>query len=162
MKVTFNVKLTAKEMYSFLLNNAYRKPMGVIMFLFGIVCFVIVGITWGNMDARSTVLLIVLASLYTIVQPIMLWRNAKRAIAKNPVYAGELTYCFDDTGVTVSQGENTTHKPWEELWKACDYGKIVVIYIAVNNGIILPKEAIGDSYPQFKELVKAHLRGNLK
>lgn len=162
MKVTFNVKLTEKEMYSFLMNNTYRKPMGVIMFLFGIACFVVAAITFKDMDTRSILLLLLLGSLYTIIQPIMLYKNARKQIAKNPVYANELTYCIDDTGVEVSQGDNSTKKTWEEFWKACDFGKIVVIYIAVNNGIILPKAAIGDAYPQFKQIVNAHIRGKLR
>ena len=45
MKVEFKVKLTRKEMFAFLINNAYRKPMGVVLFLFGIGCFVVAGIT---------------------------------------------------------------------------------------------------------------------
>ena len=162
MKVSFNVKLTNKEMFSFLMNNTYRKPMGVILFLFGIGCFVVTALTCTDMGLRSTLLLILLGSLYTIIQPIMLWRNACRQIRKNPVYQDELSYSFDDKGITVSQGENVTSKTWEECWKAADYGKIVVIYIAVNNGIILPKDAIGSQYGDFVQLVKAHLPGRLK
>ena len=45
MKVEFKVKLTRKEMFSFLINNAYRKPIGVIMFLFGIGCYVVAALT---------------------------------------------------------------------------------------------------------------------
>ena len=42
------------------------------------------------------------------------------------------------------------------------YGRIVVIYITVNNGIILPKAAIGSQYEEFVKLVRAHLPGRLK
>lgn len=162
MKISFKVKLTNKEMFSFLMNNAYRKPMGVILFLFGIGCFVVAALTFRDMGIRSTLLLILLGSLYTIIQPIMLWRNACRQIRKNPVYQDELSYSFDDKGITVSQGENVTSKTWEECYKAVDYGKIVVIYIVVNNGIILPKAAIGEQYEEFAKLVKAHLPGRLR
>ncbi len=162
MKVEFKVKLTIKEMFSFLINNAYRKPMGVIMFLFGIGCFVVAGITCKQMELQSTLLLILLGSIYTIIQPIMLWKNAGRQIAGNPVYKEELSYSFDDKGITVSQGENITSKGWDECYKAADYGKIVVIYITVNNGIILPKTAIGEQYGEFVKLVGEHLPGRLK
>ena len=47
-------------------------------------------------------------------------------------------------------------------YKAADYGRIVVIYITVNNGIILPKAAIGSQYEEFVKLVRAHLPGRLK
>ena len=162
MKVEFNVRITRKEMYLFLLNNTYRKPMGIIMFIFGIGCFVVAGLTCRQMGLQSTLLLILLGSIYTIIQPIMLWKNAGRQVKKNPVYQNELRYEFDDTGITVSQGENVTSKKWEECYKAVDYGKIVVIYIVVNNGIILPKTAIGEQYDNFKQLVKAHLPGRLR
>ena len=162
MKVEFNVKLTRKEMFSFLINNAYRKPMGVIMFIFGTGCFVVAGMTFEQMGLQSTLLLILLGSLYTIIQPIMLWRNAGRQIRRNPVYRNELCYSFDDDGITVSQEESVTKKGWDECYKASDYGKIVVIYITVNNGIILPKEAIGKQYSDFVKLVAAHLPGKLR
>ena len=76
MKVEFNVRITRKEMYLFLLNNTYRKPMGIIMFIFGIGCFVVAGLTCRQMGLQSTLLLILLGSIYTIIQPIMLWKNA--------------------------------------------------------------------------------------
>ena len=53
MKVEFKVKLTRKEMFSFLINNAYRKPMGVIMFLFGIGCYVVAALTYSQMELYS-------------------------------------------------------------------------------------------------------------
>ena len=162
MKVEFKVKLTRKEMFSFLINNAYRKPMGVILFIFRIGCFVVAGITCRQMGIQSTLLLILLGSIYTIIQPIMLWKNAGRQIAKNPVYKEELNYSFDDKGITVSQGESVTSKNWDECYKAADYGRIVVIYITVNNGIILPKAAIGSQYSEFAKLVNSHLPGRLK
>lgn len=162
MKVEFKVKLTRKEMYSFLMNNAYRKPMGVILFLFGIGCYVVAGMTFSQMGIQSTLLLILLGSIYTIIQPVMLWRSAGRQIGKNPVYKDELNYCFDDNGITVSQGESVTSKKWDECYKAADYGRIVVIYITVNNGIILPKAAIGSQYSEFVKLVNSHLPGRLK
>lgn len=162
MKTSFKVKLTEKEMFSFLINNTYRKPLGVILFVFGIACFVIAAVTCRTMDIMSTLLLILLGSLYTIIQPILLWRNAKRQIRKNPVYQEELLYTVDDEGIRVSQGDNSTFKKWEECWKAKDFGGIVVIYIAVNNGVVLPKKAIGGQYEDFAATVKAHLPSNLK
>lgn len=162
MKVEFKVKLTRKEMFTFLINNAYRKPMGVISFLFGIGCFAVAGITCRQMGLQSTLLLILLGSIYTIIQPIMLWKSAGRQIAKNPVYKEELSYSFDDKGITVSQGESVTAKGWEECYKVADYGKVVIIYITVNNGIILPKAAIGSQYGEFVKLAGEHLPGRLK
>jgi len=114
------------------------------------------------MEPYSILLLILLGSIYTIIQPVMLWRNAGCQIAKNPVYKAELNYCFDEKGITVSQGGSVTSKNWDECYKAADYGKIVVIYITVNNGIILPKAAIGSQYEEFVKLVRAHLPGRLK
>ena len=162
MKVEFKVKLTRKEMFTFLINNAYRKPMGVISFLFGIGCFAVAGITCRQMGLQSTLLLILLGSIYTIIQPIMRWKSAGRQIAKNPVYKEELSYSFDDKGITVSQGESVTAKGWEECYKVADYGKVVIIYITVNNGIILPKAAIGSQYGEFVKLAGEHLPGRLK
>jgi hypothetical protein len=43
-----------------------------------------------------------------------------------------------------------------------DYGKVVIIYITVNNGIILPKAAIGSQYGEFVKLAGEHLPGRLK
>ena len=65
-------------------------------------------------------------------------------------------------GITVSQGESVTAKGWEECYKVADYGKVVIIYITVNNGIILPKAAIGSQYGEFVKLAGEHLPGRLK
>ena len=96
------------------------------------------------------------------MMPSFVKRTIGRQIARNPVYKDELNYCFDGKGITVSQGESVTSKNWDECYKAADYGRIVVIYITVNNGIILPKAAIGSQYEEFAKLVRAHLPGRLK
>ena len=162
MKVSFKVKITEKEMYTFLFNHTYRKFTSILMFVFGLVCIVGAIYTWGDVNPTSSLLLLLLGSLYTIIQPYLLWKNTKKQMKKNPVYENELEYQVDETGITVSQGETTTHKKWEEFWKAKDYGSIVVIYIMVNNGIILPKKAIGEDYNTFVDIVSANMPSNLK
>ena len=69
----------------------------------------------------------------------MLWRNAGRQIAKNPVYKAELNYCFDEKGITVSQGGSVTSKNWDECYKAADYA-VLAGFVVLTAGIIVLKK----------------------
>lgn len=149
-------------MLTYFIKNYYRTPLNIIMLIFGIGCFAVAGITYKDMDGRTIAFLILLGALYTVFNPIILWRNSRRQYRKNPVYQNEITYEFDDNGVTVSQGDVVTSKEWPMFWKAVDFGSIVVLYLAVNNGIIIPKEDIGDNYDAFCDMVSSHMKSNIK
>lgn len=164
MQAQFKVNITVKDMYTFLINNTYRKFTGVVWVVFSLVVIGVTIFTWGDIKLANSILLIVLASMYTIINPIILWLKANAQIKNNDYFNNTLDYTADAKGIKVSQSEESTTIKWEEMWKAVKYGGIVVVYVSTIRAFILPIRCMGDQYNNFVEMAaqglgtKCHLR----
>lgn len=164
MKAQFKVNITVKDMYTFLINNTYRKFSGALWIIFSMVVIGVTICTWGDVKLVNSILLIVLASLYTVIHPLILWLKANAQIKNNDYFKQTLNYMADSNGIKVSQGEEATTIKWDEMWKAVKYGSIVVVYVSTIRAFILPIRCIGDQYNNFVEAAslglgsKCHLR----
>lgn len=157
MNTQFDVKVTVKDLFVFLLNNTYRKFSGILILLFSIACVVIVICTWGDVKLSNSILLLVLAAFYLVFNPIILYGKAGRQVENNDYFKNSLTYYADNTGITVSFGEEKSSTNWNEMWKAVKYGSIVVIYVTTIRAFILPISCIGDKYNDFVDLASGGL-----
>lgn len=164
MKVEFDVKINAKDLFVFLLNNSYRKFTGVLMILFSLGCIGVAVYTWGDIPVPNTVLLCVLAAFYLVINPFILYSKAKRQVKNNDYFDKVLSYVVDDKGIAVYQGEDKAFIKWEEMWKAVRYGSVVVVYISTVRAFTLPIRCIGDKYNDFVDVTKKGLgnRCNLR
>lgn len=149
MQTEFKVNITVKDIFSFLINNTYRKLTGVIWIVFSIAVLVIAIYTWGDVKIANSILLIVMSLLYTVVNPIMLYLKAKAQVKNNDYFNDELIYRTNSKGITVCQGTESTTVKWDEMWKAVKYGGIVVVYVTTIRAFILPIRCIGEQYNNF-------------
>ena len=157
MKAEFSVDITVKDLYKFSLNNMYRKVSGVIWILFSIAVVVVAIYTWGDVSLTNSILLILLAALYTVINPVILFFRAKSQVKKNPSFMDTLNYVIDENGITVMQGEDKASVKWIEMWKAVKYGSIVVVYVSNIRAFIFPVRCIGEQYNTLVELAKSGL-----
>lgn len=157
MSVTFDVNMNVRELYKFSMNNTYRKLMGILWIIFSIAVAVVTVFTWGDVDISRSVLLIFMASLYTVVNPALIWFRVRRQFKNNESLRNTLTYVIDEKGISVSQGELTETAGWEEVWKSVRYGSQIVIYITTVRAFVFPVECIGDGYGDLVEILKKGL-----
>lgn len=149
MQTEFKVNITVKDIFSFQINNTYRKLTGVIWIIFSVAVLGVAIYTWGDVSIGNTILLIIMSLLYTVVNPIMLYLKAKAQVKNNDYFNNELVYRTDSKGITVSQGSETTTVKWNEMWKAVRYGGIVIVYITTIRAFILPVRCLGEQYNSF-------------
>lgn len=157
MKAEFKVNITPKDMFCFLINNTYRKFTGIIWIIFSIAVIGVAVYTWGDVNIGNSILLIVTASLYTVINPLILWMKANAQIKHNNYFNNELVYAVDAKGISVSQNEESTTIKWDEMWKAVKYGKLVVVYVSTIRAFILPIRCMEDEYNNFVELAQGGL-----
>lgn len=156
MKITFSVNLTEKDLYGFLLNNTYRRFTGAAWLIFSVIAAGAAVYTWGSVPLTNTLLLLALASLYTILNPIMLYAKARKQIRKNKDLEN-LEYTFTEKGVLIRQGDAEAENEWDTLWKAVNYGPLVVIYVTTVRAFILPVSAMEGQYENLSSLAKSRM-----
>ncbi len=146
MEVKIKTDITEKDMFCFLINNTYRKLSGIIWIVFSLIVVGVTIYTWGDVELSNSILLIVLASLYTIINPALLYLKAKKQVRKNESFTEPLYYTLNNNGITVSQNDSTAEIKWDEIWKTVKYGSQAVIYVSTIRAFILPDRCIGDNY----------------
>lgn len=149
----YSITISVKDMQGFVLRHTYKSIsgwFGVIISLvaLGMVCYG--WNTYGNMEKTA---LIILALLFTVVQPIQLMFKARNQVKSQEMFKIPLIYNLCDEGIVVRQGEQKVSILWEDISKVVNTKKAVYIYTSPVSAFIFPKEQLGD-VDEFLGLVK--------
>lgn len=156
-EVKFSVQMTVKTMYRFMMYHGYRGIAGIANFVLsgGAIVMLIAGVGKGDTFAR--LMLIVIALLFTVINPVYLLYKAAKQVKLTPMFTKPLSYTVNEAGVLVSQGEEELQTEWNEITKAVETSGAYYIYLSLTRSFLFPKEAIGEQEQQFREILKAHM-----
>ena len=160
MQVNINAKLTTKEMFDFLMHHNYRSFGGVTGVLLSLGALVIFFLNIGNEDMRLAykVALLVIGLVYTVIQPIMLYKKAATQVKVSDSVNKPLTYTFTDEDLTISlEDEKVTHQ-YEDVLMIKSTRVSILIYVTVYRAFILPKKDIGDNFEELKDILKRNVK----
>lgn len=156
-EIKFQVLMKVTDMYNFLLRHAYGGYQGIIGIVISVGAFSLYLSGFGKGDSFSTLLLIVMSSLFTIIQPLHLYYKAAKQVKLNPVFREPLNYKVNQEGITVGQGEEEGLMPWEDIVKVIETKRSVIIYLSRINAYIFPKRELGEQYEAFKSFINKHV-----
>ena len=153
MEVKVKVQLKTKEMYEFLMRHTYGSMSGINGLILSIVCLAGVFYMLGLPDASPAYLvaLLVIGLLFTVVQPLMVLKNAKKQVK---YYEEPLEYTITKRGVDVKQGDKTGFSSWENITKITSHKNIVIMYTSKVHAYVIPKAAIGEQMEDLKSIIK--------
>lgn len=138
MKAT--VKLTKKELFSFLFYHMYMRPVGIVYALVGLAS-IAGGIYYLVKGNNSGIFLLLIAGVYFLVQPFMLYLKAAQQ-AKNVVFANNTYYDFQEEGIAVWQdGIEPSVLQWQNVKRFVKFGKNYFFYVDAAHGNIIPRSA---------------------
>ncbi len=152
-KIEFTVNMKTGYLFEFLYVNSYSGFRGVINYGFSLIAIIALIFGYGD-SLYSMIALIVLALLFTVINPGMLWFKAARQAKLNPGFSKPITYVFSKEGITVSQGEESQDAPWEMILLAKETLKSIILFTGNNNATILPKCDINEKTDDFKALLR--------
>lgn len=148
--VETDVRITAADLYDYMLMHTYNSPSGIIGSTAGALCVVAGFCTqkWALLIAGAIVLLYL---------PLTLWTKSKLQWSANTAFQEPLHYVFDDSGVTVSQGEASESQAWEDMVKAVSTTRSIILYTSGRNASIFPKAQLGDQRAELIEVISTHM-----
>lgn len=164
MKITKTVSLEVKDMYSFLMRHAYKSFSGFLWLLLSVIMAVAAVVTFGDVPEMQTLLMAVMALLYTVINPYFLHQKAKQQILRNDYYKEPLTYVFSEEGIEITQKEESALAKWDSVWKAVETRRDVIIYCSTVRAFIIPKKSFSDDYNDFVDILRnaLHERAHIK
>lgn len=146
MEITFDVKMTAADMYNFLLYHSYRNFQGVFGTFLGAAILILAIITYGDVTIGQTALYLAFAVIFLVYTPLTLYMRAKGQVDKNPAFKKPITYVLSAEGIATVQDDQKAQAKWQDIFKVRSTKKNLLLYLSKVNAVVLPKECIGDQY----------------
>lgn len=148
-----DVKIESKDLYDYMLRHSYNSPSGILGSCFGALLVVLAVLTGQWMYLVFGI--IMLAYL-----PWTLFLRSKKQALTNAGFQKPLHYVLDDTGVTISQGEESVQYLWEEMVKAVSTGRSIILYTSPVNATLFPRRELGDRTAAVIEMISTHMPAN--
>ncbi len=153
-KVTVSVQMKTAYMFDFLYWHSYSGFMGIINYGFSLAAVVALCLGFGKGDAMATIALVVLALLFTVINPLLLLQKADKQVKRMPMFRNPILYSFDQKGFTVTQDGESAEAEWAEVVLVRETKKTLALYLGAANAIVLPKEECGEAMAEIKRLLK--------
>ena len=148
-----DVKIESKDLYDYMLRHSYNSPSGILGSCFGALLVVLAVLTGQWMYLVFGI--IMLAYL-----PWTLFLRSKKQALTNAGFQKPLHYVLDDTGITISQGEESVQYLWEEMVKAVSTGRSIILYTSPVNATLFPRRELGDKTAAVIEMISTHMPAN--
>ena len=156
-EVKFSVQMKTVYMFDFLYWHSYHGITGIINYALSFAGIAALLAGFGKGNTMVTVMLVALASLFTVINPLLLLYKAARQVKKSPMFAKPLHYKFDTRGFSISQESNSDSAEWNTVVLVRETGKSIILYMGAANALILPKQEIGNQLGDLKMLMRAAL-----
>lgn len=150
MELEFDVKVTSKVLYDYMLHHTYGSFQGVIGTAVGALMLVGFAVTgYGIWLIGGIVLLAYL--------PWSLFWKSKQQMLNTPAFQNPLHYRMTEEGVEISQGEAKEFQTWEHMVKATSTGKSIILYTSRFNASIFPREDLKEKEVAVIEMISKHM-----
>lgn len=159
------VKLSARDIYEFSMHNSYYNISGFIGVMISLVALVGAVFSIGRTSIVNTVLLFIVAAMFTVIQPLMIKLKSNKQAKMNQSIGAFLEYTFDDEGFTISDGANEDRVMWELILKLESTKNLALLYTTMMRAFVIPKDSLASKYPEFRDMINTkarNARGKLK
>ena len=157
MTVKFDVKMTEKAMYDFMLHTTYTSLNGIMgVILGGITLYLGIRQTMnGVYPAAATFFLI--AIFFLVGTPLNMKAKSSEQVKKSPMFQKPITYELTEEGVQISQEDQSTLNEWGNFQKAVSTDTSIILYVTKVRALIFPKEALGEQYAAAVKMISTHM-----
>ncbi|MBE5884476.1 MAG: YcxB family protein [Lachnospiraceae bacterium] len=148
--VELDIKIGARELYDYMLMHSYNSPAGLLGSGVGAIMIIVA-------LSKNQWLFLIAGIVLLLYLPWTLFIRSRKQALDNPVFQQPLHYVLDEEGITISQGETSTHQAWENMVKAVSTGKSIIVYTTRVNATIFPKNQLGDKKEAVIEIISTHM-----
>lgn len=156
-EVKFSVQMKTSYMFDFLYWHSYHGMTGVINYAFSFAGVAALLAGFGKGNTVVTIMLVALALLFTVINPLLLLYKAAGQVKRTTMFAKPLYYKFDTRGFSISQENNSDSAEWNSVVLIRETGKSIILYMGAANALVLPKKEIGNQLDDLKKLIRAAL-----
>lgn len=136
-KIKFDIQLNAKDIWLFSMYHSNRGFLLVFNLLFTVVMYGYIISSWSVLSIARRVLLLILANMFLIIQPAMLYLKSLNQ-AKSKAIKNGLSLELNNKGIVISSNGESIDFAWESGFRSRILPGLIVIYADAIRGYLLP------------------------
>ncbi len=155
-KLSVTLEVTARDLWRFSMHHSNSGMLGIFNLIFTAAALFLLVVRWGGLPVSQRLLLVFCASIFTVWQPLMLYRRACRQ-AKAPHMNQPMDLTFSEEGLLVEQNGQSASFEWGQMARVDKLPSMVIIYMDRVHAYLLPNETLGQQQEAFLEMVRTHV-----
>lgn len=158
--ISFSVQMTVKDLYRFNMYHVYHSASGLVGLLLSLLALGNLIISFDSLTDQGKTIMTIVALWFTVLEPIMVYRRAKKQVKKIKSYHKPLHYTIGEQGITVSQDEESQTMEWNRLRRIVKTRQQILIYSSRVHAFIFPRTAWQDQEHKMQSLLKRYAADN--
>ena len=159
-KIKIDMQLNAKDIWHFSMYHSNRGFLLIFNVLFTVVMYYYMITSWNKIDTPRKIMFVLLANMFLIIQPAMLYLKSAKQARSEAIRAG-LSLEMNDEGIVVSsKGESIDFK-WESGFRSRIVPGIIIIYVDAVRGYLLPDRYTKENKEKIVAVLKEKTRVSL-
>nr|WP_315086283.1 YcxB family protein [uncultured Lachnoanaerobaculum sp.] len=159
-KIKIDMQLNAKDIWLFSMYHSNRGFLLIFNVLFTVVMYYYMITSWNKIDTPRKIMFVLLANMFLIIQPAMLYLKSAKQARSEAIRAG-LSLEMNDEGIVVSsKGESIDFK-WESGFRSRIVPGIIIIYVDAVRGYLLPDRYTKENKEKIVAVLKEKTRVSL-
>lgn len=146
MKFRFKYTPTTLDLWKLSMRSIYSSMVGVVNIIFTLAMIGLVVRFWMEAKTIYRLLMILGISLFTLIQPMVIYRKSKGQIEAIPK---GMEIGFDDRGIHIITSLKTSRIRWKEVKRVMKMNNMVIILMISNQGFIITDEMVGGQKEDF-------------
>ena len=156
MKTEFEIKVTIKDMYRFLMYHTYTQSFhGIISIVAGVLLISFYAIRRASL--YNSWIYLLFGGIFLLYLPWTLYTKAATQVKLGTAFHDPLTYVISDEGIEVKQGDAQAVTKWQDVYRVCESKKNILVYTSKSNAFIWAKDQFLGQLPETKEILKKNL-----
>lgn len=153
--MTFEVQITVNDMFDYNIYHNYRNFQGILSLILGVIMLVLCGAAIIQDGNISYILITGFFGLFfTIITPVRIYFKSMQQVKLTPFFRKPIKYTLTAQELTIEQGDEKAVISMENIVKAVETGKSIILYVNSVRAYILPKRELGENVPKIKEIIK--------
>lgn len=157
-EIEFDTQVGKKDLYNFLMRHFYTSFSGIFGVILSLAALVVFIMGIGKREPFQLLILLIMASLFTVVQPLQMRQKAAAQIKSNPVFQKPLHYVVNKEGIRVSQDGEATTIGWSEVRKIIETKNAFLVYMTTVNANVVPKDQMNHLDDEFRTMIKENMK----
>ncbi len=153
MEFRYRYRTKPSDIWQVRMYYAYASYTGIVNIICIVASVILIVTMWETAAGWFRVLMLFFLSLFTIIQPLVIYSASKKQAADN---TDEIEIVFNNSGIEVSIADKNESYPWKDVISVVIKPTLVIIYTGTNRGYILTNSVLNKTRKAFLEFVDEH------